>query len=183
MLYKQLIDELKEKMQKGVAHFHEETKGLRSGRATPALVENLRVDYYGSPTPLKNLASITIPEPRSLMIKPFDVSAVKEIERAIQKSELGITPQSDGKVVRLTVPELSEEQRNKLVARIKEMSEQTKVALRNLRRDQLKKVEESEQLTDDDVEKAKDEVQKVLKGAEAEVDAFVATKKKEILDS
>ena len=182
MLYKQLIDELKDKMKKGIAHFQEETKGLRSGRATPALVENLRVDYYGSPTPLKNIASITIPEPRSLVIKPFDVTAVKEIEKAIQKSEVGITPQSDGKVVRLTVPEMSEEQRNKLVGRVKEMAEQAKVSLRNLRRDQLKKVEESE-MTDDEVDRAKEEVQKILKSSESELDAHVAAKKKEILET
>ncbi len=182
MLYKQIIDETKDKMKKAIAHFHDETKGLRSGRASPALVENIRVDYYGSPTPLKNLASITIPEPRSLMIKPFDVSAVKEIEKAIQKSEVGITPQSDGKVVRLTVPEMSEEQRNKLVGRVKEMSEQTKVSLRNLRRDQVKKVEESE-LTDDEIERGKEEIQKILKASEAEVDAVLGAKKKEILET
>lgn len=182
MLYKQLIDETKDKMKKAVVHLQEEIKGLRSGRATPALVENIRVDYYGSPNPLKNLASITIPEPRSLLIKPFDVSSVKDIERAIQKSELGITPQSDGKVVRLTVPEMSEEQRNKLVARVKEMAEQTKVVIRNLRRDQMKKVEESE-LTDDEIERGKEEIQKVLKTSETEVEGTFAAKKKEILET
>lgn len=182
MLYKQLIDETKDKMKKAVVHLQEEIKGLRSGRATPALVENIRVDYYGSPNPLKNLASITIPEPRSLLIKPFDVSAVKDIERAIQKSELGITPQSDGKVVRLTVPEMSEEQRNKLVARVKEMAEQTKVVIRNLRRDQMKKVEDSE-LTDDEIERGKEEIQKVLKASESEVEGTFAAKKKEILET
>lgn len=182
MIYKQLIDETKDKMKKAVVHLQDELKGLRSGRATPALVENIRVDYYGSPNPLKNLASITIPEPRSLLIKPFDASAVKDIERAIQKSELGITPQSDGKVVRLTVPEMSEEQRNKLVARVKEMAEQTKVVIRNLRRDQLKKVEDSE-LTDDEVERGKEEVQKILKTAETEVEGIFNSKKKEILET
>jgi len=182
MLYKQLIDELKDKMKKAVVHFQDETKGLRSGRASAALVENIRVDYYGSPTPLKQLASITIPEPRSLTIKPFDVGAVKEIEKAIQKSEVGITPQSDGKVVRLTVPEMSEEQRNKLVARVKEMSEHAKVALRNLRRDQLKKVEEST-LTEDEMEKAKEEIQKLLKTSETDVEQVLSAKKKEILET
>jgi ribosome recycling factor len=182
MLYKQLIDETKDKMKKAVVHLQDEIKGLRSGRATPALVENIRVEYYGSPNPLKNLASITIPEPRSLLIKPFDASAVKDIERAIQKSELGITPQSDGKVVRLTVPEMSEEQRNKLVARVKEMTEQTKVVIRNLRRDQLKKFEDSE-LTDDEIERGKEEVQKVLKATETEVEGTFNAKKKEILET
>lgn len=182
MLYNQIIEEARDKMKKGVAHFQDETKGLRSGRASPALVENLRVDYYGSPTPLKNIASITIPEPRALLIKPFDVSALKEIEKAIQKSELGINPQMDGKVLRLTVPELSEEQRNKLVGRIKEMSEQARVALRNLRRDLNKKIDESE-LTDDEVTKAKDEVQKLLKTSETDIDQQVAAKKKEILEA
>jgi ribosome recycling factor len=182
MLYKQLIDDAKDKMKKAVAHLQDEIKGLRSGRASTALVENIRVDYYGSPNPLKNLASITIPEPRALLIKPFDVSVVKEIERAIQKSELGITPQSDGKVVRITMPEMSEEQRNKLVARVKEMAENTKVAIRNMRRDQIKKVEEAE-LTDDEIEKGKEEVQRILKASETEVDGIFAAKKKEILES
>ncbi len=181
MLFNQIVQEAKDKMKKGVAHFGEETRGIRSGRATPALVENVRVDYYGSPTPLKQIASIGVPEPRALLIKPFDVSSLKEIEKAIQKSDLGINPLNDGKVLRVIIPPMSEEQRKKLAARIKELAEAARVSLRNLRRDLNKQIDESE-MTDDEVEKAKEEVQKLLKSSEAEIDAGVAAKTKEVME-
>lgn len=182
MPYNEILRDTKDKMKKAVAHFQEEIKGLRSGRATPALVDNIRVEYYGNPTPLKQLASIAIPEPRALVIKPFDVSAIKEIEKAIQKSEIGINPQSDGKVVRLVVPEMSEEQRKKLAGRLKDLAEQTRVALRNIRRDQNKHADESE-LPDDDCAKCKDEVQKTLKDFESQVDTIAKEKTTEIMDT
>ncbi|MBK6941651.1 MAG: ribosome recycling factor [Planctomycetes bacterium] len=183
MQYAQIINDAKAKMTKGVSHFVEETKGLRSGRATPALIENIRVDYYGSPTPLKQVASISIPEPRALLIKPFDTSVLKEIEKAIQKSDIGINPQTDGKVMRLVVPPMSEEQRKKLVGRVKELAEAARVSLRNLRRDLNKAVDDATELTDDDVTKAKEEIQKLLKHAETEVDQNVAAKTKEIMET
>ena len=182
MDYNAILNETRDKMKKAVAHFQEEVKGLRSGRATPALVDNIRVDYYGSPTPLKQLASIAIPEPRALVIKPFDVSAIKEIEKAIQKSELGINPQSDGKVVRLALPEMSEEQRKKLAGRVKEMAEQSRVTLRNLRRDQNRKADDSDVLSEDECKGAKDEIQKILKAHESEIDEAAAAKSKEIME-
>jgi ribosome recycling factor len=180
---KQIVAETRDKMKKAVAHFQEETKGLRSGRATSALVENIKVDYYGSPTPLKQLATIAVPEPRALVVKPFDPSCLKEIEKAIQVSDLGINPQIDGKVMRLSIPPMSEEQRKKLVGRIKELSEGARVALRNLRRDENKKVDESEELTDDQVTHVRDEIQKILKQHEGEIDTIVAAKTKEILEA
>lgn len=182
MLYNQLVAEIRDKMKKAVAHFQDETRGLRSGRATPALVENIRVDYYGNPTPIKQLASIALPEPRALVIKPFDVSVLKEIEKAIQKSDIGINPQIDGKVLRLVVPPLSEEQRKKMVGRIKELAEAARVSLRNLRRDHNKKIDESE-MTDDEVTKGKEETQKILKSTEGEIDTLLETKTKEILET
>ena len=183
MTYAQIIADAKAKMHKGVQHFVEETKGLRSGRATPALIENIKVDYYGSPTPLKQMASISIPEPRALLVKPHDPSVLKEIEKAIQKSDIGINPQVDGKVMRLVIPAMSEEQRKKLASRVKELAEAARVSLRNLRRDLNKHIDDSTELTDDDMTKAKDEVQKLLKGSEAELDQVIATKTKEIMET
>ncbi len=182
MDYNATLVEAKERMKKGVAHFQEQVRGLRSGRATPALVENIRVEYYGSPTPLKQIASIAIPEPRTLVVRPFDPSVLKEIEKAVQKSELGINPQSDGKVVRLTVPDMSEEQRGKLVARVKELAEQGRVTLRNLRRELNKKVDDGD-LGEDDRTSLKDEVQKALKACEGDIEKIVAAKTKEIMET
>ena len=183
MTYAQIIADAKAKMHKGVQHFVEETKGLRSGRATPALIENIKVDYYGSPTPLKQMASISIPEPRALLVKPHDPSVLKEIEKAIQKSDIGINPQVDGKVMRLVIPAMSEEQRKKLASRVKELAEAARVSLRNLRRDLNKHIDDSAQLTDDDKTTAKEEVQKLLKSSEAELDQVIATKTKEIMET
>ncbi len=183
MNYDQILRETKEKMRKGVEHFQDEIRGLRSGRATPAMVENLKVEAYGSPTPLNQLASIAIPEPRAIVIKPYDQSILKDIEKAIQVSDLGINPQSDGKVVRLTVPEMSEEQRKKMVGRIKDLSEASKIALRNVRRDMNKRADESKELTDDDVAAAKDEIQKVLKSSETEVEELFKAKTTEIMET
>ena len=183
MNYDEILDETNDKMTKGVAHFQDEIRGLRSGRATPAMVENLRVEAYGSPTPLNQLASIAIPEPRALLIKPYDQSILKEIEKAIQVSDLGINPQSDGKVVRLTVPEMSEEQRTKMVTRIKDLAEAAKVSLRNIRRDLNKRADESKELTEDDVKSAKDEIQKILKSSEGEIDTLFKAKTEEIMET
>ena len=177
------VVEAKTKMKGSVDHLVGEFRGLRSGRATPALVENIRVDYYGSPTPISQLAQIQIPEPRQIAIKPFDASAIKEIEKAIQASNLGINPQSDGKILRLTVPMLSEEQRKKLGGRLKEMAELTKVALRNTRRDANKHVDDAKDLTDDMKTKNKDAVQALLKSHEGEVEKMLATKTKEIMET
>ena len=148
-----------------------------------ALVENIKVDYYGSSTPIGQLAQIQVPEPRQLAIKPYDAGALKEIEKAIQASNIGINPQNDGKLIRLTVPMLSEDQRKKLVGRLKEMAEQAKVALRNTRRDANKHLDDSKDLTDDQVTKAKEGVQNLLKQSEADVEKTLATKTKEIMES
>jgi len=177
------VVEAKAKMKATIDHLAGEFRGLRSGRATPALVENIRVDYYGSQTPLSQLAQIQIPEPRQIAIKPYDASALKEIEKAIQASNLGINPQSDGKIIRLTVPMLSEEQRKKLGARLKEMSEVAKVALRNARRDANKHLDDAADMTDDQIEKAKESVQALLKQNEGETDKMLASKTKEIMES
>ncbi len=177
------VTDARAKMKASLDHLANEYRGLRSGRATPALVENIKVDYYGSSTPIGQLAQIQVPEPRQLAIKPYDASALKEIEKAIQASNIGINPQNDGKIIRLTVPMLSEDQRKKLVGRLKEMAEQAKVALRNSRRDANKHLDESKDLTDDQVAKAKDAVQSALKQSETDVEKTLATKTKEIMES
>ncbi|HBP16525.1 MAG TPA: ribosome recycling factor, partial [Planctomycetes bacterium] len=129
----EVLLDTEERMEKCVEHLSDDYRGIKSGRATPGLVEGIRVEYYGSPTPLKQLANIGAPEPALLVIKPFDPSAISEIEKAIQKSDIGITPMTDGKIIRLPVPSLSEEQRKKYVKLAKDKAEAQRVAIRNVR--------------------------------------------------
>src|SRR6266403_1107852 len=134
----EILLDAEERMEKAIGVFRDELRGLRTGRATPALVDNIRVEYYGSPTPLKQLAQISTPEAQQILIRPFDQSVLKEVEKAIRASDLGMSPNNDGKLIRLTVPPMSGEQRQKMVARIKKSAEEAKVALRNIRRDATK---------------------------------------------
>ncbi len=184
-MYDMIISEVKERMKKGVDHFADQVKGLRSGRATPALVENIKVEYYGSTMPLNQISSISTPDPRSLVIKPFDVSVIKNIEKAIQLSEVGINPSNDGKIIRLQVPMFSKEQREKLISRIKELTEEGRVALRNIRREFIKQGEQgkkSSDLTEDDLKSLKDEVQDILKEHEQMIDKIFDSKSSEIME-
>ena len=184
-MYDDILLETEDKMEKAVAHLGTEFNHIRTGRATPGLVDGVKVDYYGAPTPLKALASISIPEARLIVIKPFDPGSLKEIERAIQKSELGITPMSDGKLVRLAMPPLSEEQRRKLAARCRELAEGTRVSLRNLRRDANKQADGAladGDLTEDQEKKLRSEIQSLTKQYEGKVDASLEKKSKEIME-
>jgi len=184
-MYDTIISETKEKMQKGVDHLVDQLKGLRTGRATPALVENIKVEYYGSQMPLNQISSISTPDPRSLLVKPFDVSAIKNIEKAIQISDIGINPSNDGKVIRLQVPMFSQEQREKLTSRVKEMTESTRVTLRNIRRDYIKQGEQGKkdsELTEDDLKLLKDEIQEILKSNETSVEKIFKSKCSEIME-
>src|SRR3954463_1943558 len=135
MTSEEILFDGEERMEKAINVFKDELRGLRTGRATPALVDSIRVEYYGSPTPLKQLANITTPDPQQIVIRPFDQSVLKDIEKAIRSSDLGMSPNNDGKMIRPQVPPMSGEQRNKLVARIKKSAEDAKVASRNVRRD------------------------------------------------
>lgn len=178
-----------DRMHKAVDHFQSEIRGIRTGRANPGLIENVRVDYYGTKTPLGQMASIMAPEPRQLLVKPYDASALKDIEKAVLSADLGLNPSLDGKALRINIPPLSEEQRKKLVARVRSMAEDSKVAIRNVRRDVLKHVEAAvgdkkhqPVVTDDDAGFAKDKVQEILKHHEKLVDDAVASKSKEILE-
>lgn len=183
------IDDASQRMDKAVEHFAVEIRGIRTGRASPGLIENLRVDYYGTKTPLNQMAVINVPEPRQLVVKPYDVSVLKDIERAVQMADLGLNPSSDGKTLRITIPPLSEDQRKKLAARVRSMAEEAKVALRNVRRDMIKHVETAAAdkkhvpvVTEDDAKTAKEKVQDVLKLHEKKVDDAVTAKSKEIME-
>ncbi len=182
----QLVKDTRDKMRKGVDFFVDNLRGLRSGRPTPALVENIRVDAYGSPMPLNQLATISVPDPRTLVVKPFDPSMCASIEKAILKSDIGITPASDGKLVRLPVPMMSGEQREKLVHRVKDLAEQARVAVRNVRRDQNKTAETmlaGGELSEDDERRAKEAIQKLTKEIEGEIDKLSNARIAEIQES
>lgn len=185
--YDLILEDLKEKTAKTVKHLRDQISSIRTGRASPALVDTLRVDYYGSATPLMQLAHISVPEARQLLIKPFDGSpeVIKEIEKTIQKSNLGLNPQSDGKSIRLNLPPLSGEQRQNLVAKVKDLIEQNRVALRNERRDANKTADQMKKdgdLTEDQCKRAHDAVDKELKALEVHLDEAFKAKSKEIME-
>ncbi len=185
MVYDQLVKDTDARMDKAVKHLQDMLRSIRTGQASPALVENIRVDYYGTPTPISQLGSISIPEPRQIMIKPFDASVLKEMSKAIQKSDLGITPQDDGKVLRLTLPQLSGDQRKKYAAKVKEMCEEARVAMRNSRRDLNKLADQGKkdgELTEDENHKLHEDIQKLLKDSEGRVDTILEKKTKEVME-
>ena len=181
----EILFDAEERMEKAVSVFRDELRGLRTGRASPALVDMLRVEYYGSPTPLKQLAQINTPDPQSIVIRPFDPGCLKDIEKAIRSSDLGLSPNNDGKMIRLTVPPMSGEQRQKMVARIKKSAEDAKVAIRNIRRDANKHFEQAEkdkEMTEDERDKGKESVQDLLKDFEKKVDELADKKSKEVME-
>ncbi len=154
----EILMDTEERMEKATNVFRDELRGLRTGRATPALVDGLRVEYYGSPTPLKQLAQISTPDAQQIVIKPFDASILKEVEKAIRSSDLGMSPNNDGKLIRLQVPPMSGDQRTKLASRIKKSAEDAKVACRNVRRDGNKHfdaAEKNKEMTEDERDKGK----------------------------
>ena len=181
----EILFDAEERMEKAVQVLRDELRGLRTGRATPALVDGIRVEYYGSPTPLKQMATISTPDPQQILIRPFDQGALKDIEKAIRASDLGMSPNSDGKMIRLQVPPMSGEQRQKMVARIKKSAEEAKVACRNIRRDANKhfdQAEKAKELTEDDRDKGKEEVQSLLKKFEDRVAEMADKKAKEVME-
>src|SRR4051812_30157780 len=161
----QIHKDAEERMEKALDVFRNELKGLRTGRASPALLDSLRVDYYGSATPIKQLAQVSAPEPQQIVVRPFDAGALKDIEKAIRSSDLGLAPNNDGKVIRLTVPAMSGDQRKKMGTHIKKLSEESKVSCRNIRRDANKNIDAAEKaktMTEDDRDQAKEKVQNLL---------------------
>ncbi|WP_028776170.1 ribosome recycling factor [Shimazuella kribbensis] len=184
-----MINEVKstmqEKMDKAVQVLKRDLMSLRAGRANPALLDKVMVDYYGSPTPVNQLANISTPDPRTLYIQPWDKTAVAQIEKSILKSELGLTPNNDGAAIRISIPPLTEERRGDLVKMARKMGEEAKVAIRNVRReanDELKKLEKNGEVNEDSSRRGQDEIQKVTDQFVKEIDKIVADKEKEIME-
>lgn len=179
------LEETKDRMTKTIAALENELKRVRTGRASLALLDGIRADYYGTATPLDQMASLSVPESRLITIQPWDASAIKEIEKAILKSDLGLTPNSDGKLIRISIPPLTEERRKELVKRVNKISEEHKVAIRNIRRDSnemLKAFKKDGEISEDDAFKAQDEVQKITDEFIKKIDAIYGEKEKEILE-
>ncbi len=174
-----------ERMEKAVGVLKNALSGIRTGRATPGLVDSVRVEVYGSQTPLKQLASIGAPEPNQLVIRPYDASTIKEIEKAIVASDLGLNPQNDGKIIRINIPALSTDVRKKLVARIKELAEEAKIAVRSIRRDANKLIETAEkekEISEDDCTRLKDEVQELTKKYETTATDLAKARENDVME-
>jgi ribosome recycling factor len=184
-MLKDIYSEAETRMKGAVQALEEDLAGIRTGRASPALVERLQVDYYGSPTPLVQLASIGVPEPRTLLIRPFDQSSLSDIEKAIQKSDLGLTPSNDGKNIRLNLPPLTEERRKELVRVVNHRVEEGRISVRNVRRDlirDLREFEEEKMISEDERVRGEDELQKITDRYIEEINAVGDHKEKEILE-
>lgn len=184
-MLKDIYMEAETRMKGAVQALEEDLAGIRTGRASPALVERLQVDYYGSPTPLVQLASIGVPEPRTLLIRPFDQSSLSDIERAIQKSDLGLTPSNDGKNIRLNLPPLTEERRKELVRVVNHRVEEGRISVRNVRRDlirDLREFEEEKMISEDERVRGEEELQKITDRYIEEINAVGDHKEKEILE-
>lgn len=184
-MYKQELQLREENMKKTVTHLKEDLASIRAGKANPKLVDKILVSYYGSMTPLNQIANISAPEPRCLVIQPWDATAIKEIEKAIMNSDLGINPSNDGKIIRLMIPQLTEERRKDLLKVVKKDVESSKVAIRNLRREAIesfKKMEKASDITKDDLKQAEDETQKLTDKYVKLIDEIFKEKEKEILE-
>lgn len=181
----EIIKEAKTKMEKAIDSLRRELATIRAGRANPSLLDKVFVDYYGAQTPINQLAGINVPEARLLVIQPYDKTVLGNIEKAIQKADLGLTPTNDGNVIRIAIPALTEERRNELVKIIKKMAEEGKVAVRNIRRDandDLKKMEKNGDITEDDLRRLTEDVQKETDSHISKIDSIIENKEKEIME-
>ena len=184
-MIKETVKDTENRMKSAIQNLEDDLAGIRTGRATPALIEKLPVDYFGTPTPLNQLASISVPDARTLIIKPFDATTLKSIDRAILSSNLGLTPNNDGKSIRLVLPPLTEERRRDLVKIVGQRLEEGKVAIRNIRRDVIKDLRDFEKeklISEDDLKKGEEELQKVTDKMIAEIDQIGNRKEKEIME-
>ena len=182
---KDIIAAQEERMQKSLDAVKREFGSLRAGRATPSLLDKVMVDYYGTPTPVNQVAKVSVPEPRMIVIQPWEKTILHEIEVAIMKSELGLTPNSDGTAIRLSIPQLTQERRKELVKTVSKKAEEAKVALRNVRRDgneAIKKLEKSKEITEDESKKGQESMQKLVDKYIKSVDAAKAAKEKEVME-
>lgn len=184
-MYLEVHKSAEEKMKKTLKVYQDEIKSLRAGRANPSLLDRIMVEYYGSPTPLKQIANVSAPEPRTLLIQPWDANSISDIEKAILKSDLGINPSNDGKVIRLSIPQLTEERRKEIIKVLGKTTENAKVAIRNERRDandQLKKMEKSNEITEDDRKSGEDKVQSLTDKYIEELEKLKDIKEKELME-
>lgn len=184
-MYLEVHKQAEGKMKKTIKAYKDELASIRAGRANPALLDRISIDYYGVSTPLKQVANISAPEPRLLVIHPWDVKILPEIERAILKSDLGLNPSNDGKIIRLPIPQLTEERRKELLKIVKKASENAKIAIRNTRReanDTLKKMQKSGELTEDDLKLAEEQVQKLTDKYIEEVEKILEKKEKDLME-
>ena len=175
---------LKERMEKSIGAYSETLSEVRAGRATPAILNKIRIDYYGTPTPINQMAGISVPEARLIVIQPWDISVLKEIEKAILASDIGINPNNDGKVIRLAFPELNEERRKELVKETKKIAEEAKVSIRAIRRDgidEAKSKQKNSEITEDELKNAETEIQKITDKYIEEIDKILANKEEEIM--
>ena len=175
---------LKEKMEKAINAYNERLAEVRAGRANPAILNKVKIDYYGTPTPINQVAGISVPEARLIVIQPWDASILKEIEKAILAADIGINPNNDGKVIRLAFPELNEERRKELVKEIKKMAEEAKVVIRNTRRDgidEAKAKQKDGEITEDELKQAENEIQKITDKSIEEIDSILEKKEKDIM--
>ncbi|OIJ09934.1 ribosome recycling factor [Anaerobacillus arseniciselenatis] len=182
---KEVLKSAEEKMNKAIEALRRELSTLRAGRANPSILDKVQVEYYGVPTPLNQVASVTVPEARLLLIQPYDKTALNDIDRAIQKSDLGLSPSNDGSVIRITIPPLTEERRRDLVKLVKKYAEEAKVAIRNIRRDandELKKIQKDGEITEDELRRSTDDVQKLTDNEIAKIDEVANNKEQEIME-
>ena len=182
---KQVFDETRKNMGKSIDYFKSQLAGVRTGRASSSLVEKVRADYYGQQTELSQMATISVPDARTIVIQPWDRNSISTIEKAIQAADLGFNPHSDGTVIRISVPPLTEERRKEMVKLCKKYAEETRVAVRNLRRDaidMLKKMEKAKEISEDDLKRGTDEIQKKTDSSIKDIDKLVETKEKELMD-
>lgn len=181
---KETIANIEVKMQKSIDALNNEYASIRAGRANPAILDKIKVEYYGTPTPINQLGNVSVPEARTLLIQPWDASVLKEIEKEIQKSDIGINPTNDGKVIRLNFPPLTEERRKALVKDVSKIAENAKVSVRNIRRDgidKIKALKKDNKITEDDVKEAEDKIQKITDKFVKNIDDIAKEKEKEIL--
>ena len=177
-------NKFEEKMIKSISVFEENLSEIRAGRANPAILNKIMIDYYGTPTPINQVAGISVPEARMIVIQPWDASVLKEIEKEILKSDIGINPNNDGKVIRLNFPELNEERRKEIVKDIRKMAEEAKVAIRSIRRDAIdeaKAMEKNSEISEDDLKVAEDKIQKLTDKYVEEIDKILDKKEKEVM--
>ena len=185
MTSEEILLDVEERMDKAIAVFKGQLAGIRTGRANPGLVDSLKVHVYGSPVPIKQIASVGAPEPNQIVIRPYDPGTLKDIEKAIQTSDLGFNPQSDGRLIRLNVPPLSTEVRRKMVGRIKELAEESKVAIRNIRRDGNKQAdtgEKDKEFSEDDRDQTKEEIQELTKTYESQASELAKSREQEVME-